>query len=173
MSHTVTVRVEYRDLDALAAAVVTLGGKVLGQAAHRLYEGSVYGWGAQLPGWRYPIVLGEDGVLAYDDYEGRWGDVQALTRLRERYAIEAARRAAEAQGWIAQDQPDGSLLIYHPDGGTLTVSSSGEVAADGFVGGGCIEAAQPIEQALGRPSERSLRPEYWAERAKVALPEDG
>lgn len=171
MSHTVTVRVEYRDLDALAAAVVALGGTVLGEAEHRLYQGSVTGWGAQLPGWRYPIVLTDRGELAYDDYQGHWGDARQLVRLRERYAVEAARRAAEAQGWIAQDQPDGSLVIYHPDGGTLTVSPSGEVAADGFVGGGCVAAAAPIEHALGRADERALKPEYWAEHAKVALPE--
>lgn len=170
MSHTVTVRVEYRDLDALSAAVVALGGTVLGQGEHQLYQGTVSGWGAQLPGWRYPIVLA-DGDLAYDDYRGAWGDTALLERLRERYAVEAARRAASEQGWISEDQPDGSLVIYHPDGGTLQVSPSGEVEAAGFSGAGCVGAAAPIEQALGRPIDRSLAPEYYDARARVVVPE--
>lgn len=171
MSHTVTVRVEYRNLDALAAAVEALGGTVLGHGQHRLYEGPVTGWGAYLPGWEYPIVLA-DGQLHFDDYGGRWGDVALLDRLRERYAIEAARRAAQDLGWIVEDQADGSIVIYHPSGGTLTVSPSGEVAASGFVGASCTDAAAPIEQAMGRPGERTLAPEYYQEHARCVLPEE-
>lgn len=173
MSHTVTVKVEYRSLTALAAAVSRLGGQVLGEGEHRLYQGKVTGWGATLPGWKYPIVLTPGGELKYDNYNGAWGDGGLLDRLREAYAVEAAREAAMAMGWMTMDQADGSLLVCHPDGGTLTVRPNGRVEASGFTGGGCVDAAAPIEAAMGAVRERALAPEYWAEHAKVRVGEGG
>ena len=65
MSHTVKVRVELRDRDSLARAVVALGGEVLGQGTHRLFAGPEEGFGFKLKDWHYPLVLKENGELAY------------------------------------------------------------------------------------------------------------
>ncbi len=138
-------------------AAVRLGGRALGEGAHRLYSTTEHGYAVQLPGWRYPLVLRADGTLAMDHYGGQWGNPADLDRLTRAYAIEAAREAAAAQGWMQEERADGSLLIYHPSGGTLTVLPDGTVDAAGFLGAGCHDAAAAIEAALGRPLERTYK----------------
>lgn len=167
MSHTVKVRVALRDKNALGITITKMHGSVLGEGTHQLYQGGEQGWGFTLPGWRYPLVLKENGVLAYDDFHGHWGNVADLDKLRERYALEAARQAAEAQGWITEEV-NGALVIYHPDGGTLTVRVDGTVDASGFVGTACTTATEAIEAALGPRQEQQLKDGYFAERAHVA-----
>ncbi len=170
MSHTVRVKIEIRDMEALAAAVADLGGRVLGKGEHRLYQGPVRGLGIQLPGWSYPVVLESSGQIAYDDYHGHWGDVRDLDRLRERYAIRAAEAAAVRLGWYAEVDETG-VTIFHPDGGTLRVDASGRVSAHGITGSSCVEASAPIEEGLGRADERVLAPEYYDARAVVRVVE--
>jgi hypothetical protein len=169
MSHTVTVRVEIRDLDALKAAAERLGARVLGHGTHQLYQGPVTGYAIQLPNWRYPIVIAGDQV-AYDDYNGAWGRASDLDRLREEYAIEVAYRAAQAQGWYCE-RADGALRIYHPDGAVLRVDAQGTVAVECGAGASCVEISAPIEQALGRAQERVLAPEYYDVQARVVVRE--
>ena len=45
----------------------------------------------------------------------------------------------------------------------VRVSSTGEVEveAKGFKGNGCEAATKAIEEALGQPSERRRKPEFW------------
>jgi len=158
--------VELRDRDSLARAVVALGGEVLGQGTHRLFAGPEEGFGFRLKDWHYPLVLKENGELAYDDYNGHWGNVADIDRLREGYAMQAARQAAEAQGWLCEEV-GGGLVVYHPDGGTLTVRPDGTVDASGFEGCGCTTATEVIEHALGTRQEERLKDSYFAERAHV------
>lgn len=157
-SHTVTVKVEYRDPDALRGAVEALGGSWLGLGSHRLYEsGEFSGHGLRLPGWEYPLVLQADGSLAYDDFRGRWGNVADLERLKSAYAQQVCRQQAQVQGWLCEQQQDGSLLIHHPSGGTLTVTTAGVIDANGFVGAGCHDAIL----AMGLPIlEAQVKPEF-------------
>ena len=74
MSHTTKINVEFKDKDSLGKAVLAIGGKVLGDGVHHLFSGNVQGWGFNLPGWRYPLILGVDGALFYDNYNGVWGE---------------------------------------------------------------------------------------------------
>ena len=46
------------------------------------------------------------------------------------------------------------LVRVAPDG-ALTVE------ADGFQGKGCEAATKAIEEALGKPRERTRKPDYW------------
>jgi hypothetical protein len=164
-SHTVRVAVELRDADALAAAVAALGGQWLGQGEHALYERPEVGLGFRLAGWRYPLVLRADGTLAYDDYQGRWGRVADLDRLQGEYTLALAERRCADLGWQCERQGD-RLIVYHPAGGTLTVTAGGEVDADGFVGQGCHDAILTLD--LGRVTEAQAKPEYAAVPASVA-----
>lgn len=45
----------------------------------------------------------------------------------------------------------------------VKVSPTGEVTveAHGFKGNGCEAATKVIEEALGKPSERTRKPEFW------------
>jgi hypothetical protein len=170
MSHTVTVQIEFRNKDALVAAVQRLGWRVLGEGTHGLFSTSESGLGIQIPGWRYPIVIKGDGTIALDDYNGQWGNRADIEKLRAEYALEAARLAAEAQGWYCE-RVDGKLVIYHPDGGTITVDATGAVDASGFMGASCAKATEPIETALGVRREQVLKKEYLHENANVQVKE--
>lgn len=173
MSHTVTVKIECRDQEALARACLSLGGTVLGAGTHKLYSSEEAGFAVQLPNWRYPIIAKQDGSLTMDHYGGRWGRVEDVDRLRERYVVEAARTAAEAQGWYVEDRPDGGLTVYHPGGGTLQVEPSGSVDACGFIGAGCAAATSTIASAMGESSGEVRKSEYYrAERAHVRAREE-
>lgn len=155
-SHTTEIKMRFADLDALAAVVARLGGRVIGQGCHQLYSTKEEGFAVQLPGWRFPIVI-QDGVIRYDNHQGYWGSLAELIKLRREYAIEVATRAAQAQGWMVE-RNDSSLTIYHPSGGWL-VLQEGELEAFGFVGGGCHDAAAPIIAALGEGGNVTLKPE--------------
>ena len=168
MSHTVTVKSDVRDHAALARAAQALGGSVIGPGMHRLFETSETGFAVSLPGWRFPIVAKPDGAMAYDDYKGRWGDVAQLTELRKRYVIEVAAAACEQQGWYTEIAADGTLTAHLPGGGTVTVEPTGTIDVACVEGQSCVDLTAPLEAALGIVSERTLKPEYALERAKVS-----
>lgn len=99
MSHTVTAKSAMTDRECIGEAVAALNGKVLGEGTHRLYEGTVEGYGFQLQNWRYPCVLKADNELAYDDYGGHWGKVSDLDRLNQEYSVAMLTRTAMQHGY--------------------------------------------------------------------------
>lgn len=169
-SHTTTVHIEFKNPDALQAAVERLGGTCLGVKEHALYSSKHAGFGFHLPGWEYPIIAGKDGSLHYDTYQDSWGNEADIRVLTGQYAIEAARQAASLQGWVSQETAEG-LMIYHPTGGNMLVRQDGTVESSGFTGSGC-DAATVIEQALGSESVRSNKAEYFVERALIQTREE-
>lgn len=164
-SHTTKVKVELRNIGALAAAIVRMGGVVIGQGDHRLFSSHETGFGFTLPNWYKPLVLHADSSLAYDAYGGVWGDEQDIGKLTALYAIECARLTAIEQGWYCEES-GANLVIYHPTGGTLTVTPEGICDASGFVGAGC-HAFEPIELALGSHREVTNKPEGLIEQAHI------
>lgn len=159
MSHTVAIKVEYRDIMALRRAVIAIGGHWLGHGVHRLYgRNEATGQGFSLPGWSYPIVLTAPDNLAYDSYRAARDWAETLGALKIRYALEVARGAAEAQGWYTELYDD-RLIVYHPDGGTVTVDAAG-VDASGFQGQGCMAAIDAIGNAMGHRLSAQAKPEY-------------
>jgi hypothetical protein len=147
----------------------SLGATVLGEGTFRLFEGrqSFEGFAVKFEGWQFPIIATADG-LKYDDYKGRWGNPADVLALREGYAIAVARKAAEAQGWYSETDAAGDLVVYHPDGGTITVTRAGAVDAACFEGRSCTEATAPLEAALGKPLESVAKPELLHERARIS-----
>lgn len=160
MSHTVQVTVQIKDKGPLSAAILAMGGTVLGEGTHQLYSSSEAGFGFKLPGWKFPLILRADNTMTFDDYHGQWGNPEDLKKLTGRYAIEAARTAADGQGWSSEDDDEGGLLIRHPSGGSLTVKRDGTVDAIGFIGSAC-DIAAVIEEAMGTPGEKAYKPEYY------------
>jgi len=173
MSHITTVTIELRDHAALALAVEAMGGTVLGEGSHRLFNYSYnpptikQGFGFNLPGWRFPLVLQADNTLAFDNFEGSWGNMADIQTLTGHYTIQKAKVETDACGWMSEIQADGNLLVMHPDGGTFTVTPAGVIDASGFVGTGC-DVVTAIELALGSNLERTDKAEYFLETAYIS-----
>jgi len=100
MSHTVKRKTTVKNLTALKRALSKIAGaKLLGNDRYQFYSGSATGIGISLPNWRYPIVVDtQTGEVAFDNYEGRWGDQHDLDNMLQKYAVEAATMQAEALG---------------------------------------------------------------------------
>lgn len=162
LSHTLAVKIEMRDHAALTAAAKVLGGSALGEGSHHFYSSTEQGFGIRLPGWTYPMVAKPDGTLAYDDCGGRWGNARDIDKLYALYTLQLARTEAERLGWMTEMRGE-SLVIFHPDGGTLTLSPSGEIHARGFTGS-THRRVRPNRQG------RDRRP---AQRITLALPAAG
>jgi hypothetical protein len=114
MSHIVVIETRIYDAAALIAACRRLG---LAEPVHgnvRLFGGDATGLSVKLPGWRYPIVVDTaDGLIKYDNYEGRWGDPEKLGRLLQMYAVEKAKIEARKKGYCVNEQArqDGSIVL--------------------------------------------------------------
>jgi hypothetical protein len=73
-----------------------------------------------LPDWRYPVVCNvETAQLAYDNFEGRWGDPQRLNQFLQAYAVELVKQEARRKGHSCLEQPlaDGSIKLTITVGG--------------------------------------------------------
>ena len=115
MSHIVSIRTEVRDPLAIRAACGRLGLAEPVQGTFKLFAGQeVTGLAVQLPGWRYPVVVNmATGELAFDNFNGRWGEQKGLDRLVQAYAVERAKLEARKRGHtvIEQQLVDGSVKL--------------------------------------------------------------
>ncbi len=112
MSHIATIEIQIKDPEALAEACRDMGATITHNAEVTIYKTSVTGPAIQLPGWVYPVVL-RDTELIYDNYEGQWGDIAQLKRLRQLYTTKATIRAARRMGRrvIAQEERNGRIRL--------------------------------------------------------------
>lgn len=114
MSHVVTIETEIRDAHALRLACRRneLAEPVHGTA--RLFSNEETGYLVHLPRWRYPVVCQTDsGRVAYDNYEGHWGDQSHLDKLLQSYSAEKCKLEARRQGHGITEQAlsDGSIKL--------------------------------------------------------------
>jgi hypothetical protein len=120
MSHIVTVATEIRDVSALRAACRRLGlGEPIRETV-QLFSGEATGHCVRLPDWQYPVVCNvESDQLAYDNFEGRWGEQCELDRLMQAYAVEKAKIESRRAGHSVTEQPlsDGSIKLTINVGG--------------------------------------------------------
>jgi len=98
MSHTMNIQLELHDKDALLAACERLG-LTMTEGRHKLYASTEEGIAISLPGWKYPVVVKGDGTVAYDNYNGRWGDISQLNKLKAYYGLEKAKIEARKKGY--------------------------------------------------------------------------
>ena len=120
MSHVVEIKTEIRDPVAIRAACqrLTVPEPVFGEV--KLFSTSATGWAVQLPEWRYPVVCDVNTAkIAYDNYEGRWGEQVHLDRFLQGYAVEKARLEARRKGHTVTEQAlaDGSIKLTVSVGG--------------------------------------------------------
>lgn len=114
MSHVAQLDIKCTNVEAMKAACTRAGALFLGKGLERFYDESEYGgYLIQLPGWEYNLVIQADGSLAYDNYEGQWGDIAQLNQFKQLYAIEAAKQAAQQNQYYFQEEqlPTGVLKL--------------------------------------------------------------
>jgi len=120
MSHIVQIQTEIRDPVAIRAACqrLKLPEPVFGET--KLFNSSATGWAVQLPEWRYPVVCDVNTAkLAFDNFEGRWGERQQLDRFIQNYAVSKTLIEARKKGHSVLEQPleDGSIKLTIQVGG--------------------------------------------------------
>jgi len=114
MSHVVTIVTKVQDPVAVAAACRRLGLAEAVYGSAKLFGGEVAGLVVRLPDWVYPVVVDTaTGRIAYDDFEGRWGDRKQLDRFLQIYAVEKAKLEARRKGCSVSEQAlhDGGVRL--------------------------------------------------------------
>ncbi|APW63221.1 hypothetical protein [Paludisphaera borealis] len=114
MSHVVVIATKVQDPVAVAAACRRLGLAEPVYGSAELFSGEVAGLVVRLPDWVYPVVVDTTtGRVAYDDFEGRWGDPKQLDRFLQVYAVEKAKLEAKRKGYSVSEQAlhDGSIRV--------------------------------------------------------------
>jgi hypothetical protein len=162
-SHTVKIKVDYRDPRALEIACNNLAWNWHGFGNHHLYDGTYSGHGFTPEGWNYPAVLTNDTMHA-DTFGGRWGDDAQLDKLRSEYAMASAQLAAQQLGWQCERTERG-LTVYHPEGGILTLSNEGICETTGFIGAGCHTAREAL--GLQADGQAQNKPEFGQTAAQI------
>jgi hypothetical protein len=89
-------------------------------AQHKLFTSTAAGLGIKLPGWNYPVVFDlTTGQVAFDNYNGRWGEQSKLDAFLQAYAVEKAKIEARKKGHTVMEQAlaDGSIKLTIQVGG--------------------------------------------------------
>jgi len=97
LSHTVKRKGVNTTEDAWKRAAERIeGAEFLGQGVYKQYSQNVTGFGIQLPGYSYPVVINaETGEVSSDTYNGQWGDESVLEKLTQFAAVEAVLGEAQ------------------------------------------------------------------------------
>lgn len=101
MSHLATVEIELNDIDVLKETCKKLDIDYEIVNDYEFYDGSIRsGFAIHLDGWKYPAIVSNDGSEIYmDNYNGSWGDISELNRVKQYYGVEKAKKAARRQGY--------------------------------------------------------------------------
>jgi hypothetical protein len=114
MSHIVTIATKVKDSAAIEAACHRLGLAAPVQGKAELFGGEAIGLIVRLPGWQYPAVIDTaTGAIAYDNYEGAWGEQKELDKFLQIYSVEKAKLEARRKGYIVSEQAltDGAIKV--------------------------------------------------------------
>lgn len=132
MSHITRRKSAIKSVDILKKACKRVGAEYIGRVSQA--RGAKQG-GHQfkLKGWNYPVTVDVNtGECTFDNYGGRWGRESELDKVKQGYAVEAAKAQATAEGHEFEEQllSDGSIKCTIPIGG------GGEYDTEGGGGGG-------------------------------------
>jgi len=63
--------------------------------------------------WVYPVLVAPSGEIHYDNYEGCWGNISHLNKLKQVYGLEKAKKLARAQGYVCREhqKQDGAVVL--------------------------------------------------------------
>jgi len=119
MSHKVTLKTKYKNRVALKRALDTLGIAYQEDRSVKFWSSRARGLAFQLAGWKYPVVVKDDGEVVFDNYNGVWGKVDRLADVTREYAMEVAKEQAWNMGWTVTTETleNGETVITLSDGG--------------------------------------------------------
>lgn len=70
----------------------------------KFFSGQAAGLCFKLPDWRYPIVVTADGNLVFDNYDGYWGDINALYSLVQDFLVDEVKKVAQNDGLFLSNE---------------------------------------------------------------------
>ena len=119
MSHITTIKdILIKDLEALEKAVQRISDtrlEVHEPKPIRLYQKEPMLAVAQVKfdSWTYPVLVAPTGEIHYDNYNGKWGDISHLNKLKQMYGIEKSKKLAHAQGYVCREKQkqDGAIVL--------------------------------------------------------------
>ena len=119
MSHTATVKMEFRNKEMLKETCERLGW-TFREGTHQvsLYQGHVTcDFSVQLPGWKYPIAIQNSGNIKFDNYNGQWGKAIELEKLQSQYSRDVVIQRAMAEGYSFEEDVDehGAIVLTLTD----------------------------------------------------------
>ena len=83
--------------------------------AKELYGGVVEGVASlRIPGWKYPVVVQDDGTAKYDNFNGQWGEQSKLDAVTQGYARDLTVDSLRAKGYMVADEKveqDGTIVL--------------------------------------------------------------
>ena len=115
MSHTVTIKAQFKDESAILAAAKELGLPVPVRGNAKLYDGvtTKNTLNLRLPGWTFPVAINtQTGEAQFDNYKGTWGEQKQLDRFTQTYVIHKATMAAKAKGYTVARQPQKNGSVH-------------------------------------------------------------
>jgi len=98
MSHTMNVNVGLKDMSIIEQVCAKLGIEISEVGDHKLYNSTERGRAIRFKDWRYPLVIKDDGSVAYDNYNGSWGKNELLGEFKAHYGLEKSKAEARKAG---------------------------------------------------------------------------
>jgi len=115
MSHTSDINLKINSIEALRRVCDKLGWEMNENGSATFYDGKKRdGITVKLPGWRYAVVINrEEGKVLFDNYNGSWGNIKHLNKLKAHYAIEYGKIQARRMGYttVYQENNEGELVL--------------------------------------------------------------
>ena len=102
MSKTMNMTIDLNDRVALMSACERLNLRVE-EGTFQLFRTTEKGLGIFLEGWKFPAVLKADGSVAFDNYEGHWGDEKELNKLKAYYGVEKVKIESWQKGYAVSE----------------------------------------------------------------------
>ncbi len=172
MSHTTTVKLEVKDLEAFKSACEScqdVKDWSIEKKSHRLFDGTnVDGIFVWFKDWKYPVVFTEKGEAKYDNYNGSWGNQKCLDGFMQHYAGGAFLTAALAEGHShvsTTSEGDNLIVTTTRDGfqvqATIPANGDPKVEVIGCSGSSCENLTAALTGALGSTKDINHKQEYF------------
>lgn len=152
MSIITKIELKLTDKKAIEKTAKKIGGKILGNGIYQVYSKLIKGYGIQLPGWKYPIVVTEKGNLYYDDGHGLWGDIKYIESFKNEYNKAVIQKEIEKyareNGYIIHYLDNIIKLSKGKEELSIKLEDGIKIEAFGFTGQTCEKEKNKLIQKI-------------------------